>query len=393
MRITNSMMTNNMLENLINNRENLDKLNQQLSSGTKFSKPSDNPIGVTTSMGFHTQMNNYEQYQRDVNNSKSWLESTESSLSDANNVLQRTNELAIYASNDTLNPEDRKIMAEEVKELRDELISIANSKLGDEYLFSGQATGTKPIEVNNNYHTNNDLTLVNSTNISSVKRSSSTTLNPGSYTVSIEDSGGITDTIKISNEDGEVVAEKDTDSPLTADTNYEIELDNGEKITVRTGTTIPTNTDQAEFEVPSFVNYNGDHNKILRKISDDNQMKVNINAAEVFKDNIETINKMYEDLKNGEGGEKISSYISDFEEGMTTNTSARAEVGAKINRLDLVNNRIDDNLLNVKKLNSKNEDIDLAKLVTDLKMSESVYRASLSSAARVIQPSLVDFVK
>jgi len=382
-----------MLENLINNRENLDKLNQQLSSGTKFSKPSDNPIGVTTSMGFHTQMNNYEQYQRDVNNSKSWLESTESSLSDANNVLQRTNELAIYASNDTLNPEDRKIMAEEVKELRDELISIANSKLGDEYLFSGQATGTKPIEVNNNYHTNNDLTLVNSTNISSVKRSSSTTLNPGSYTVSIEDSGGITDTIKISNEDGEVVAEKDTDSPLTADTNYEIELDNGEKITVRTGTTIPTNTDQAEFEVPSFVNYNGDHNKILRKISDDDNMQVNINAAEVFKDNIETINKMYEDLKNGEGGEKISSYISDFEEGMTTNTSARAEVGAKINRLDLVNNRIDDNLLNVKKLNSKNEDIDLAKLVTDLKMSENVYRASLSSAARVIQPSLVDFVK
>jgi len=304
MRITNSMMTNNMLENLINNRENLDKLNQQLSSGTKFSKPSDNPIGVTTSMGFHTQMNNYEQYQRDVNNSKSWLESTESSLSDANNVLQRTNELAIYASNDTLNPEDRKIMAEEVKELRDELISIANSKLGDEYLFSGQATGAKPIEVNTNYDIN------------------------------------------------------DTD---------------------------PDND--------NYVVYNGDHNKILRKISDDNQMKVNINAAEVFKDNIETINKMYEDLKNGEGGEKISSYISDFEEGMTTNTSARAEVGAKINRLDLVNNRIDDNLLNVKKLNSKNEDIDLAKLVTDLKMSESVYRASLSSAARVIQPSLVDFVK
>ena len=64
-----------------------------------------------------------------------------------------------------------------------------------------------------------------------------------------------------------------------------------------------------------------------------------------------------------------------------------------MNRLDLINNRIDDNLLNIQKLNSKNEDIDLAKVVTNLKMSENVYRASLSSAARVIQPSLVDFVK
>jgi flagellar hook-associated protein 3 FlgL len=44
-------------------------------------------------------------------------------------------------------------------------------------------------------------------------------------------------------------------------------------------------------------------------------------------------------------------------------------------------------------LNSKNEDVDLAEVVTDLKMSENVYRASLSSAGRIIQPSLVDFIK
>ncbi|HMA60799.1 MAG TPA: flagellar hook-associated protein FlgL [Halanaerobiales bacterium] len=393
MRITDGMMVGNMLKNLQNNRSELDKLNQQLSSGKQFSKPSDDPIGVTTSMGFHTKMNNYEQYQKDVNNAKSWLESTENSLSDAGKILQRSSELAIYGANDTLNPDDRKNMSEEVKELRNELISIANSKLGQDYLFAGQASGTKPIEVNNEYHTNNDLTLNNQNNISSVKRSSSTALTPGNYTVSLEENGGTVDTINISNEEGEIVASKTNDTALTQDTEYEVETDNGEKLTIKTGNNNPTVTDQAEFEIHSYVKYKGDHNKILRKISDDNNMKVNANADKVFKQNIEIVNNLYEDLKAGKGGEKISAYATKLQNGMTNNTGARAEVGAKINRLDLITNRIDDELLNTEKLNSKNEDIDLAKLVTDLKMSENVYRASLSSAARVIQPSLVDFLK
>jgi flagellar hook-associated protein 3 FlgL len=301
MRITDSMMVGNMLENLTNNKERLNTLNQQLSSGKLFSKPSDDPIKVTTSMSFSNQINNYKQYQKDINNAKSWLETTENTLGDTTEVLQRANELALYGANGSLNNEDRANMAEEVKQLRDELISISNSKLGSDYLFSGQATSEKPISLNPDY---------------------------------------------------------DTD---------------------------PVNED--------YINYNGDKNKIKRKISDDNKLTVNLNAEDVFKENIETLNKMYEDLKNGEDGEKIASYVKNIQDGMDKSFGYRAEIGAKINRMDLIENRIDDDIFNIKKLNSKNEDVDLAKVVTDLKMSENVYRASLSSAGRIIQPSLVDFIK
>ena len=397
MRITDSMMVGNMLKNLRNNREELNELNKQLSSGKQFSKPSDNPIGVITSMGFDTKINNYEQYQKDVNNAKSWLETTENALSDANQVLQRSRELAVYGANDTLNPDDRKNMAEEVKELRNELISIANSKLGQDYIFSGQAVGDKPINVNGNYHTNQDLNITSGTNIASVKRSSTSALKPGDYTINLKesDNGGTMelDTLELLDENNNVIASKDMDSPIQAGTNYDINLDNGEQISVKMGTNAPSVTDKAVFEVPGYVSYDGDQNSISRKISDDNNMNVNVNAAKVFKDNIEVINQLYQDLKSGKGGEKISAYTSKLQDGMTNNTGARAEIGAKINRLDLITNRIDDDMLSTKKLNSKNEDIDLAKLVTDLKMSENVYRASLSSAARVIQPSLVDFLK
>ncbi|MDZ7672939.1 MAG: flagellar hook-associated protein FlgL [Halanaerobiales bacterium] len=302
MRITDSMMVGNMLENLTNNKERLNTLNEQLSSGKKFSKPSDDPIKVTTSMSFSNQINNYEQYQKDINNAKSWLETTENTLGDSTEVMQRANELALYGANDSLNEEDRKNMAEEVKQLRDELISIANSKLGSDYLFSGQATGEKPISLNPDYD----------------------------YSDPVED---------------------------------------------------------------HYVEYNGDKNKIKRKISDDNKLTVNLNAEDVFKENIETLNKLYEDLKNGEDGEKIASYVKDIQDGMDKSFGYRAEIGAKINRMDLIENRIDDDIFNIKKLNSKNEDVDLAEVVTDLKMSENVYRASLSSAGRIIQPSLVDFIK
>ncbi len=304
MRITDNMMVGNMLENLRNNKENLNKLNQQLSSGKQFNKPSDDPIKVTTSMDFDTKINNYKQYQKDVNNAKSFLQTTENALSDSGKVLQRANELAVYGANDSLNSEDRKNMAAEVKELRNELISIGNSKLGQDYIFSGQATDKKALKVNSSYDP--------------------------------------------------------------------------------TANTPPDN---------QYVNYEGDHNNINRKINDDNSMKVNINADQAFKDSVETLNNMYEDLNNGASGEKISSHISEIQNGLDKNTGLRAEVGAKINRLDLIENRIDDDLLNTKRLNSKNEDVDIAKIVTDLKMSENVYQASLSSASRVIQPSLVDFLK
>ncbi|MGM0446587.1 MAG: flagellar hook-associated protein FlgL [Bacillota bacterium] len=302
MRITDSMMVGNMLENLTNNKERLNTLNQQLSSGKQFSKPSDDPIKVTTSMSYSNQVNNYEQYQKDINNAKSWLETTENTLSDSTEVMQRANELAIYGANDSLNEKDRANMAEEVKELRNELISISNSKLGSDYLFSGQATDQKPISLNPDYNYN----------------------------------------------------------------------------------------DPAENH---YVEFNGDKNKIRRKISDDNKLTVNLNAEDVFKENIETLNKMYENLKAGESGEKIASYANNIQEGMDKSFGYRAEIGAKVNRMDLIENRIDDDVLNIQKLNSKSEDIDLTEVVTDLKMSENVYKASLSSAARVIQPSLVDFIK
>lgn len=73
--------------------------------------------------------------------------------------------------------------------------------------------------------------------------------------------------------------------------------------------------------------------------------------------------------------------------------AVRAEVGAKMNRMEMTKNRLLDENINFTKLLSENEDADMAETVMKLKQEESVYNASLSIGARVIQPTLVDFIR
>jgi flagellar hook-associated protein 3 FlgL len=61
--------------------------------------------------------------------------------------------------------------------------------------------------------------------------------------------------------------------------------------------------------------------------------------------------------------------------------------------MQMTKNRLEDDKIKLKKLLSENEDVDIAKTIMDLKMSENVYKAALSSGSRIIQPSLVDFIK
>lgn len=70
----------------------------------------------------------------------------------------------------------------------------------------------------------------------------------------------------------------------------------------------------------------------------------------------------------------------------------RAGVGARMNRLELTANRLDDDNINFTKLMSKNEDVDIAEAIMNLMNELNVYNSSLAVGAKVIQPSLVDFL-
>lgn len=94
-----------------------------------------------------------------------------------------------------------------------------------------------------------------------------------------------------------------------------------------------------------------------------------------------------------EENDSIEKSIGELDESINDTINARANLGARMNRLDLVENRLDEQEVNAKATMSKNEDVDYEKAITELITQETMHRAALSAGSRIIQPSLVDFLR
>lgn len=89
----------------------------------------------------------------------------------------------------------------------------------------------------------------------------------------------------------------------------------------------------------------------------------------------------------------VSGILKDLDDDMETVLRIRADIGARTNRLKLTSNRLEADNLNFTKLMSLNEDVDEAEVIMNLKNEENVYRASLAAGARIIMPTLMDFLR
>ena len=122
---------------------------------------------------------------------------------------------------------------------------------------------------------------------------------------------------------------------------------------------------------------------------------VNIKPQEVFNSGLfDDIDHLMDELKNESAtGNSINAFIEDIDNHIANVNNTRSELGARYNRVELMENRIDQQEIIVKEKMSENEDIDFEKVVTEMLTQESVHRAALSVGARVIQPSLMDFLR
>ena len=107
---------------------------------------------------------------------------------------------------------------------------------------------------------------------------------------------------------------------------------------------------------------------------------------------LDTLNNIIAALKAGDNG-AVGNMLDRIDNDMNNILRVRSGVGARMNSLELTANRLEDDFINFTTLMSKNEDVDIAEAIMNLMNEENVYRASLSAGARVIQPSLVDFLK
>lgn len=151
MRITNNMMIANMMMNLNRTMLQLDKRQMQAYTGKRIHKPSDDPIAISRTLKVKTDISQLRQYDKNVDDAISWLETTELAVKNANEAVHRIRELMVQGGNGPLTVEETTKIQEEIKQIKEQLISLGNTSYGSSYIFSGKKTSTALFDAQGNY--------------------------------------------------------------------------------------------------------------------------------------------------------------------------------------------------------------------------------------------------
>lgn len=144
MRVATRTIYYNLQEKLLALEERQQRINEQIASGKILNRPSDNPLAMINVLHLRTAWSQVQQYQRNMETTKGWLNLTESALQQTEELIGRAKEIATQMASDTQNAETRASAAKEIDQLLDQAISLANSDLGGKYIFAGYKVNTAP---------------------------------------------------------------------------------------------------------------------------------------------------------------------------------------------------------------------------------------------------------
>ncbi len=145
MRIAFLSQQQNFIDAVNRRQSEMARLQEQVATGRKFTRPGQDPSGAARVLGIDTALGANAQFVRNIGQATGRLNAEENVLAGAGDVLQRLRELTVQAANGPLSAESRAAIATEVRERRAELLALANTRDGNgEYLFSGHSTGTMP---------------------------------------------------------------------------------------------------------------------------------------------------------------------------------------------------------------------------------------------------------
>lgn len=402
------MMMDNMLNNLSSSLSRVNTYSSQLSSNRKITRLSDDPVGVLNSMNARQKLNMFEQFQSNLVSARNWVDQTDSTLSDMNDVITTIQENVTSAANGTKSESDKVNYATLISELKDELLQFANQSIGNKYLFAGYNSTQEPFTTDtdgNVLYNGIDLstvdttpvlgqTIADTTNATGFSWSGSITATPQKY--SIAASG---DTITITDSDGnEILSQQIT----TASGSNTIDLsakglgtitwtDNGSATASEVASAIAS-ADYVTTEIGAeaaqdmrfLVGFN-----VNMEVSFPGSDVVGTGDTSMFT----VLNNLISDLNNNASSEVISGYLTPLQKIQDRLTVCQVEVGARSQKIETLENRYSEDVINYESIKSDVEDIDQAEVIMNYKLSMSVYEQALATGAQIIQPTLMDFIK
>ena len=413
MRVTNSMLVSNFLHDLNSNLSRISKLQTQMATGRKFASISDDPISTMYSMQARFRLDNLARYQESVKMAKSWLTQAETSVMDLNEVYKSAYETVIDAATDVKTEADRKIMSEYIGQLRNHVLQTLNSTFGNKYIFSGfNTTGSYPGNQLEPPFTvdaaTGDLWL-NGLNLTryvpNYDTTYSLTLNPGDAGYDAVKEKAAMSVL--------LLAEKAAQKAVPGyDPSYDVSLIPGlegfsqDKLDAYNDYIAARDTYIADYKA-DFTANGAEYTALFEKLESEQiefwvgtgiKMDAVLNCIGLVGTGPENLYSMldnlYNDLINDQTVPHIqNAYITQLQNMQGGLLAKAAELGGRMNRLDMLENRYEMDFINYTQLKSDAEDADLAELIMNFSMAMNVYNAALSSGAMVIQKSLVDFIR
>lgn len=144
------------------------------------------------------------------------------------------------------------------------------------------------------------------------------------------------------------------------------------------------------------------NSKLTAEISQGVTMEYNVNAGEIlnFKDGsgkdvdlMSLMNDIINNLKSEDSSKVVGDNLGDMDSVLSNINKLRGEVGAKQNRMDSAKTQNEEQNLSMTEILSKTEDIDLAEKTIEVATLQSVYTASLQTSAKILQSTLIDFIR
>jgi flagellar hook-associated protein 3 FlgL len=147
MRVTAGMAQRHVLSDLRRVQEQLADAQERVSSQKQIEKPSDDPLGAERAVRLRSELDTTSAYGTAVDESKSWLDATDSSLSSITDIVQTARELTVQAANGATTPAARQSIKVQLDALTEQLKTTLNGAYDGRYIFSGTATDTPPYDL------------------------------------------------------------------------------------------------------------------------------------------------------------------------------------------------------------------------------------------------------
>jgi flagellar hook-associated protein 3 FlgL len=407
MRISTGQLYDRSIQAVLDNQKDLSDIQQQLSSGKKLLRPSDDPVGAAQVIRLTEEIDLIAQYKKNSNLLTNSLEQEETVLSSVNNAINRARVLMIQSGNGIIGAGDRKAIAIEVGQIRDQVFDLMNSRNSNgEYIFAGFQSASPAFSFNASA-TGNKYAFEGDGGENEIQVSDTTSLQMNNSGRDVFENvlarlkSTITGSVGATSASLEVPVQSafdkfyknNYDAVNAANNEFQVSIISATQaqiINVGSGVV----QDTVDFSSGSAFVYKGIEFNIAGTAGD----TVNFQLDSPKKKNIaETLNDFVNALKNkdisdGDFDGALSDALVGVDNSLTSMANAISEIGGRVNVADAVlASNLDLEIAN-KSARSNIQDVDYAVAVSELSRQETALQAAQATFARVTGTSLFDFI-